>query len=78
MSDKNLCQFLHMTNPAIMRVTQPHTMTKLPIKQYQMHTTIKLHGETIPTMIMARSLQDLPSPSKFGKIHQCGTSQFNF
>ena len=67
-----------MTNPAIMRVTQPHTMTKLPIKQYQMHTTIKLHGETIPTMIMARSLQDLPSPRKFGKIHQCGTSQFNF
>ena len=29
-------------------------------------------------MILARSLQDLPSPGKFGKIHQCGTSQFNF
>ena len=29
-------------------------------------------------MILARSLQDLPSSSKFGKIHQCGTSQFNF
>ena len=51
--------------------------TNLPIKQYETHTTKKLHGETIPTMILARSLQDLPSPSKFGKIHQCGTSQFN-
>ena len=52
--------------------------TKLPIKQYKTYTTLKLHGETIPTMILARSLQDLPSPSKFGKIHQCGTSLFNF
>ena len=67
-----------MTNLASVQVTQRCTMTKLPIKQYQMHTTIKLHGETIPTMILARSLQDLPSSSKFGKIHQYGTSQFNF
>ena len=67
-----------MTNLTSVQVTQPCTMTKLPIIQYQMHTTIKLHGETIPTMILARSLQDLPSSSKFGKIHQCGTSQFNF
>ena len=52
--------------------------TKLPMKHYETHTTTKIHGETIPTMILARSLQDLPSPSKFGKIHQCGTSQFNF
>ena len=61
-----------------MQVTLPCMMTKLPIKQYKTHITIKLHGETIPTMILARSLQDLSSPSKFGKIHQCGTSQFNF
>ena len=52
--------------------------TKLPSKQYETHTTLRLHGETIHTMILARSLQDLPSPSKFGKIHPCGTSQFNF
>ena len=51
---------------------------KLPIKQYKTHTTLKLHGETIPTMILARSLQDLPSQGKFGTIHQCGTSQLNF
>ena len=75
---KTYIQFIHTTNPASAHVTQPCTMTKLPIKQYQMHTTIKLHSETIPTMILARSLQDLPSPSKLGKIHQCGTSQFNF
>ena len=67
-----------MTNLASMQVTQSHTMTKLPIKQYKTHTTIKIHGETIPTMILARSLQDPPSSSKFGKTHQCGTSQFNF
>ena len=35
----------HMSN------TQPHMMTKLPIKQYKTHTTLRLHGETIPTMI---------------------------
>ena len=26
-------------------------MMKLSIKQYETHTTIKFHGETIPTMI---------------------------
>ena len=51
---------------------------KVPIKQYKTHTTIKLHGETIPTTILARSLQDVLSQGKFGKIHQCGTSQLNF
>ena len=45
-----------------MQVTQPCMMTKLPIIQYKTHTTLRLHGETIPTMILARSLQDLPSP----------------
>ena len=53
-------------------------VTKLPIKHYKAHTTTKIHGETIPPVILARSLRDQPSPSKFGKIHQCGTSQFNF
>ena len=67
-----------MPNPASMQVASPGMMNKLPIKQYKTHTTLRLHGETIPTRILARSLQDLPSPSKFGKIHQCGTSQFNF
>ena len=59
---------------ASLQATQPCMTTKLPIKQYKTHTTIKLHGETIPTMMLARSHQDLSSPSKFGKIHQCGTS----
>ena len=69
-----------MTNPASVQVTQPCMTNKLstPIKQYKTHTTIEIHGETIPTMILARSPQDLYSPSKFGKIHQCGTSQLNF
>ena len=53
-------------------------VTKLPIKRYKTLTTTKIHGETIPTVILARSLQDQPSPNKFGKIHQCGTSQFKF
>ena len=52
--------------------------TKLPIKRYETHTTTKIHGETIPTVILARSHQDQPSPRTFGKIHQCGTSQFKF
>ena len=52
--------------------------TKLPIKHFETHTTTKNHGETIPTVILARSLQNHPSISKFDKIHQCGTSQFKF
>ena len=32
----------------------------------------------IPAVIWARSIQDQPSPRKFGKIQQCGTSQFKF
>ena len=53
-------------------------VTKLPIKHYETHTTMKIYGETIPTVNLARSLQDQPSPRTFGKIHQCGTSQLNF
>ena len=52
--------------------------TELPIKHYKTHTITKIHGETIPTIILVRSLQEQPSPSKFGKIHQCGTSQFMY
>ena len=51
---------------------------KLPIKHYETHTTTKIHDETILTVILARSHQEQPSPSKFGKIHVCGTSQFKF
>ena len=55
-------------------------VTKLPIKHYKTHTTTKIHGETITTVILARSHQDQPSygRNKFGKIDQCGTSQFKF
>ena len=70
---------LHMTHKlASIQVTQQHMMSKLPVKQNKTHTTTKIHGETIPTMILARFPQDLSIHSKFGKIHQCGTSQFNF
>ena len=68
-------QLIQRTNQARAKATQTHTMTELPIKQYKTHTTIKLYGNTIPTMILARSLQDLPSQGKFGKSHQCGTSR---
>ena len=39
-------------------------VTKLPIKHYETHTTTKIHGETIPAVIWARSHLDQPSPSK--------------
>ena len=52
--------------------------TKLLIKQFKTHGTTIIHGETIPTVILARSHLDQPSPSYFGKIDQCGTSQFKF
>ena len=61
-----------------MQAIQTCMTMKLPMKQYETHTTTKLHGETIPTLILARSLHDLPSQGKSGKIHQYRTSQFNF
>ena len=67
-----------MTNLASVQATQSLMTMKLPMKQYETHTTIKLHGDTILTMILARPFQDLPSQGKFGKIHQCGTSQLSF
>ena len=63
-----------MTNQASTQIPQPHMATKLPIKHYKTHTTTKIHGETIPTVILATSHQDQPSPRNFGKIHQCETS----
>ena len=67
-----------MTNRASSQVTQRCMATKTPIKHYETHTTTKIHGETIPTVILARSHQDQPSPIKFGKIDHCRTSQFKF
>ena len=61
-----------------MQATQTCMMTKLPNKQYETHTTIELHSKTIHTMVLARSFQDHARPSKFGKIHQYGTTQFIF
>ena len=40
-----------MTKPVSAKVTQASMMTKLPIKHYETHTTTKIHGETIPTII---------------------------
>ena len=48
-----------MTNQAGAQVTQPCMVTKLPIKHYKTHITTKRHGETIPTMVLARFPQDL-------------------
>ena len=67
-----------MTNQARSQVTQPRMVTKQPIKHYKTHTATEIHDETIPTVILARSHQDQPSPSKFGTIDQCQTSQFKF
>ena len=58
------------------QATRTCAMMKLPNKQYETHTTIKLHGKTIPMTILAGLLLDLASPSKFDKIHQCRTTQF--
>ena len=55
-----------MINPMIMQATQTCTMMKPPNKQYETHTAIQLHGETIPMTILAGLLIDLASPSKFG------------
>ena len=37
-------------------------MTRLPIKQYKTHTTLRLHGETIPTMIWQDPFKIFPVP----------------
>ena len=60
------------------QATQTQMMMKLPNKHYETHTTIKLHGETIPMTILAVLRLDPVSPSKFDKIHQCRTTQFKF
>ena len=70
-----LIQTINLMN---MQATQTHTMMKLPHKHYKTHTTIELHGETIPMTILAGLLLDLVSPSKVDKIHQCRTAQFKF
>ena len=75
---RTYAQLNQMTNPVSTQATQIHMMTILPNKQYETHTNIKLHGTTVHTMLLARSFQDHASPSKFGKIHQCGTTQFIF
>ena len=37
-------RLIQTINPMTMQATQTCTMTKLPNKQYETHTTIKLHG----------------------------------
>ena len=61
-----------------MQATQTCMITKLPNKHYGTHTTIKLHGETVPMTMLAGLLLDLVSPSKYNKTHQCRTPQFKF
>ena len=48
--------------------------TKLPtpIKHYKTHTTTKIHGETIPTVILARSHQDQPVPVNLVRLTNVG------
>ena len=68
-----LFELIQTINLMSAQATQTCMMMKLPTKHYEMHTTIKLHGETIPIKILAGLLLDLVSPSKFDKIHQCRT-----
>ena len=49
-------QFIQVTNLASAQATQSFMTMKLHIKQYTTHITINLHGETIPTIILVRSL----------------------
>ena len=56
-------RLVQMINPTSAQATRTCMTTKLPNKQYEIHTTIKLHGETIPMTILAELLQDLASPS---------------
>ena len=65
-----------MINLTSAQATQTHTMMKLPNKQYETHTTIKIHGETIPMTILAGLVLDLASASKLDKHHQSRTAQF--
>ena len=67
-----------MINPMSAQATRTCMMMKLPNKHYKTHTTIRLYGDTVPMTILAGLLLDLVSPSKFDKIHQCRTAQFNF
>ena len=52
-------------------VTQPHQMTKLPIKQYQSCTIPKIHRETIPTKILETNFA---VPAKFDKNDQLSSN----
>ena len=67
-----------MINLTSAQATQTHTIMKLCNKQYETHTTLKLHGEPIPMTILAGLLLYLASPNKFDKNHQCRTAQFKF
>ena len=71
-------RLIQMINLTSAQVTQTHMMTKLPNKQYNTHTTIKLRGEAISMTILAGVLLDLASSTKFGNIHLCKTAQFIF
>ena len=54
---------------------------QLPIKQYQMHTTLKIHGKNNLTMILPKSWQDLSKifqvPGNLARFTNVGTSEFN-
>ena len=68
----NPIQRVQMINPTSTQATQTHTTTKLTNKQYETHTTIKLHGETIPMTILAGLLLDHASPSKLTRSINVG------
>ena len=70
-------ELIQMINQTSMQATRTHTMMKLPNNQYETHNN-KFHGETISMTILKGLLLDLVSPSKFGRIHQCRTTQFIF
>ena len=53
------------------QAAQTRTMMKLPNKHYKTHTTIKLHGETVPMTIVA-GLLDLASPANLARSINVG------
>ena len=63
-------QLIQTIDLASMRATQPCTMMKLPIKQYKTHTNNKIHGETIPMLILTGLLLVHSSQGKFDWTHQ--------
>ena len=63
-------QLIQRIDLASTRATQSHTMMKLPIKQYKTHTNNKIHGETVPMLILMGLLLVHSGQGKFDWTRQ--------